>query len=121
MRLSAAIVGVIGSACGLFGSLSIVAVGGVAHAIGIAGAGVILLYGVVALAMALLGGAGGFLATSRPTLAAVLMLVSAIGGGLALHTAYAAGSVLLSVGGLLAMASRRVNAQPGTSDVRLAA
>lgn len=121
MRLSAAIVGVIGSVWGLVGSLSIVAVGGVAHAIGIAGAGSIMLNGAIALVLAVLGGAGGFLAASRPTLAAVLMLVSAIGGGIALRTAYAAASVLLGAGGLLAMAGRSVQSRPAASDVRLAA
>lgn len=74
--------------------------------------GVLIVIGVLA---AIAGTVGGAIAVPKPKIAAVLMLISGIGGIIAVFAAYVFGGALLIIGGVLALLALR---QPKSAEIR---
>jgi len=107
MKLGATILGIVGGIAGAIGAVIAIMVGGMGSAFGAEGAETITVLGAVALGFAFLGTVGGAIAIPKPKIAGVLMLVSGIGGIIAVSAAFAFGGVLLIVGGILALIALR--------------
>ncbi len=102
LRIAATILGVIGGIAGGIGATVAIVMGGISTAFGdIEGASITDL-GYVALGLSILGVVGGAISIPKPRAAGVFMLVSGIGGAIAVSLAYAFGGALLVVGGILA-------------------
>ena len=108
MKIAASILGIIGGIGGLAISIIIIVNGYLGVGLGASGAGIRTGAGWAALILSLVGIAGGGLAISRPTPAGILMLISGVGGFIALTTGaltigYILGGPLLIAGGVLAL------------------
>lgn len=113
MRIAALILGILGGLFGLGGAVFALGVGGVASALQMDQGKAVVGLGFAAIPLAILGVVGGALALARPKLAGVLMLVSAVGGTIAISAGYVIAAPLLAVGGLLALFSRDAGKAPG--------
>lgn len=114
MRTAALILGILGGVFGLFGAGAALTIGGVGGAVGAENAGTVIGGGTAALILSVLGIIGGALALAKPKLAGWLMLISGIGGIIAIFVLYLVPGALLLVGGILALAARKASVEkPG--------
>lgn len=112
MGVAAMVLGIIGGLFGIAGSLFALGVGALGSAAGTVGASQVVGLGWVALALSVVGILGAALALARPKLSGILMLVSAIGGLVAISFGYIVAAPLLFLGGILALVRRRTPARP---------
>jgi hypothetical protein len=115
MKWAAAILGILGGVAGAIGAVVAIVVGGIGSAFGAEGAESISALGIAALVLAIAGTVGGAIAVPKPKIAAVLMLISGIGGIIAVFAAYVFGGALLIIGGVLALLALR---QPKSAEIR---
>ncbi len=107
MRIAAMILGILGGIAGVLGGGFAVTVGGLGQAFGAEGAGTVTNLGFAAVPAAILGIIGGALALSKPKIAGILMIASAVLGVIFVSAAYAIAAILLVVGGILALVTRK--------------
>ena len=108
MKITSSILGIIGGIGGLAISIIIIVNGYLGIGLGASGAAARAGVGWATLILSLVGITGGGLAISRPTTAGILMLISGVGGFIALTTGaltigYILGGPLLIAGGALAL------------------
>ncbi len=107
MRTGALVLGIIGGFVGLIAAILALGFGGLAAAFAAEGAGLVVGGGVAAIILAALGIVGGALALSRPGTSAVLQLIVAIGGLLAIGLLWIPSAILFGFGALTAALGRR--------------
>lgn len=107
LKIAATVLGVIGGVAGGIGATIAIVIGGIGSALGDIEGGSITHLGYAALGLAIVGAVGGAIAVPKPRLAGAFMLVSGIGGVIAVSLAYAFGGALLVVGGILALVGSR--------------
>jgi hypothetical protein len=123
MRIAALIVGLFGGLAGCIGSLLAYMFGVflvAAETEGPLEAGEIAILGPGALAISILGLVGAMLSTTKPRLAALLMLISAIAGLIVIFIGYIMATILLGIAALLAFLGRERHApasQPSYTQV----
>ena len=106
MKIAALIIGIFGSMAGFIAAIIIILVGGVFETVGVGGAE-IAAPGFWGMGMSVVGLVGAALALAKPRIAAGLMVVSAIGGGIAISLFYAPAAVMLLIAALLAFLGRK--------------
>ncbi|MFH1916773.1 MAG: DUF4064 domain-containing protein [Nanoarchaeota archaeon] len=102
-RTTEFVLGLIGGIVGFIGAIIAMFVGGLGGAFGAKGASTIVTLGWVAILFAIIGIVGAALVKSKTKLGGWFMLVSAIGGLIAVSFAYALAFVLLLIAGLMAV------------------
>ncbi|MBC7343079.1 MAG: hypothetical protein H5U02_11685 [Clostridia bacterium] len=107
MKLAGLILGILGGLAGLVGGSMALFAGGIGSAFNAPGAETVAGLGFAAIPLAILGIVGGALAIGKPKLAAILMIISAIGGVIAISAFYSVAAILLGVGALLAFLGAR--------------
>lgn len=107
LRIAATVLGIIGGVAGGIGATIAIVIGGIGTAFGDTESSSIAGLGYVALFLAIVGVVGGAIAIPKPKLAGVFMLVSGIGGTIAVSLGFAFGGALLVVGGILALVGAR--------------
>lgn len=107
MRTGALLLGIIGGLGGFLGGVFVLLVGGIGEAFGAGETETLIGQGWAAILLAIIGIIGGSLARARPTAAGILMLISGIGGFIAISAGYILGGPLLIVGGIMALVARK--------------
>lgn len=107
MRVAALILGIIGGLAGIFGGGLTFTIGGLGQVFDMEDAAMVTNLGLAAVPAGALGIIGGALALSKPKLAGILMLVSAIAGLIFVSALYSVAFVLLIVGAILAFLGHR--------------
>jgi len=107
MRIAALILGLLGGIAGLFASGFAMFVGGVGSAFAVEGAETVTGLGLAAIPLAILGMVGGAIAITRPKIAGILMLISAVGGLICISMVYVIPFLLLLVGAILALIGQK--------------
>jgi len=107
MRISALILGLIGGIGGFIAAIVVLSGGGIGSVFGAEGAETLIGQGWAAILISLIGIIGGALALSKPTVAGILLLISGIGGFIAIGLFYLFGGPLLIIGGIFALVARR--------------
>lgn len=103
IQIVALILGVIGGLAGLGGAIFALIAGGIGSALGASEFEIITGLAWAAILLSIAGIVGGTLASSKPHLAGLLMLTSAIGGSIAISIAYIFAAPLLLTGGIMAI------------------
>ncbi|MGA9351383.1 MAG: DUF4064 domain-containing protein [Anaerolineae bacterium] len=103
LRTGAMVLGIIGGLAGIAGAFFALFVGGLGTAFGAEEARTAVSLGCAAIPLSLLGIVGGAIAKAKPTAAGILMLISGIGGFIAIFMGYIIAGPLLVVGGILAL------------------
>lgn len=106
MRVGALILGILGGLFGIGGAVLAILAGGVGAAFGAEEAETVVGLGLAALALSIVGIIGSALALAKPRAAAALMLVTGIGGFIAISFAFVIGGTLLIAGSVLAFFGR---------------
>ncbi len=106
MRIAALILGIIGGLAGIFGGGLTFTIGGLGQVFDMEDAAMVTNLGLAAVPAGTLGIIGGALALSKPKLAGILMLVSAI-AVIFVSALYSVAFVLLIVGAILAFLGHR--------------
>lgn len=114
MRIAALILGILGGLFGLGGALFALFAGGVGSAFNAEGASTVVGLGLAAIPLAILGIIGGSLSLVKPKVAGWLMLISAIGGTIAISAGYIIGGVMLLIGAIFAFLGSRKNNKDAT-------
>ena len=107
MKTAALILGLLGGIGGFIGALFALIAGGLGTAFNLEGAETIVGLGWAAIPLSLLGIVGGAITIARPKGAGIMMLISGIGGFIAISAGYLFGGPLLIVGGVLALLASR--------------
>ena len=107
MKVVALVLGIVGGIGAFIGAIIVLAIGGLGNAFHAEGAGEIIGLGWAAVPFALIGIIGGALAISKPKVAGILMLVSAVGGFIAISAGYLFGGPLLIVGGIISLVAKQ--------------
>ncbi|MBU0478161.1 hypothetical protein KKC91_06305 [bacterium] len=107
MKIAALILGILGGLAGIVGAIMALLAGGVGAALEAEGASTIVTLGWVAFPLALLGIVGGSLAIAKPKVAGILMLISGIGGFVAVSMGYIIAGPLLIIGGILGLIAKK--------------
>jgi len=107
MRTGAMVLGIIGGLAGIAGAFFALLVGGLGKAFGAAEAQTVIGLGWAAIPLSLLGIVGGAMAKAKPTAAGILMLISGIGGFIAISMGYIIAGPLLVIGGVFALIGRK--------------
>lgn len=102
-RTTEFVLGILGGIFGLLGALAGLFIGSVGGALGAAGASTVTGLAAGAAILAIIGIVGAALVKSRTKLAGALMLISAIGGFIAIFLFYLIGAVLLFIAGVMAL------------------
>jgi len=105
-RTAETILGVLGGIAGLIGSIFALLVGGLGTVFRAEGASAIVNLGWIAIFLSILGIVGGAITSRNADAAGVCMLLSGIGGFLAISMAYIIAGPLLIIGGILALARK---------------
>ncbi len=105
-RTAETILGVLGGIAGLIGAIFVLLTGGLGAAFGAEGTSTIVNLGWIAIFLSTLGIIGGAIASRNVDAAGICMLLSGIGGFLAISLAYIIAGPLLIVGGILALVRR---------------
>ncbi|MFH1142001.1 MAG: hypothetical protein V1724_10195 [Chloroflexota bacterium] len=116
MRIAALVIGIIGAMAGFIGGLIALVAGGIAGAFGAESAGTVEGLGLAGIGFSVVGLVGAALAIAKPKVAAILMVISAVGGIISIFVAYILAALLLGIAALLAFLGRnkRVPAPPQT-------
>jgi len=101
------ILGIVGGIAGMCGAAFALFVGGVDAAFSASGTSSVVSLGVIAIFFSLLGLIGGGLALSKPKVAGVMMLISAIGGVISISWGYAVALPILLAGGIFALIGKK--------------
>ena len=107
MRIGALILGIIGGIGGFIAAILVLIAGGIGMAFGAEEAGIVVGFAWAVIPFALIGIIGGALALAKPTTAGIMMLISGIGGFIAISAGYLFAGPLLIVGGILALVGRK--------------
>lgn len=107
MKIAALVLGIVGGIGGFIAAIVVLVVGGLGSAFGAQGAQTIIGLGWAAIPLSLIGIVGGALALAKPRAAGILMLISGVGGFIAISAGYLFGGPLLIVGGILALAAKK--------------
>lgn len=107
MRTGAMVLGIIGGLAGIAGAFFALLVGGLGTAFGAEAARTVVSLGWVAIPLSLLGIVAGAMARAKPTAAGILMLISGIGGFIAISMGYIIAGPLLIIGGIFALIGRK--------------
>ena len=107
MRIAGLILGLIGGIAGIIGAFLALFVGGLGQAFGAEGAKLVTGLAGLAFPFALLGIVGGAMALAKPKAAGIMMLISAIGGLIAISVGYILAFILLLVGGILSLSGQK--------------
>ncbi len=107
MRIAALICGLSGGIIGIVAAIMALGIGGLAEAFEAEGAGLVVGGGVAALVCAVAAIVGGALALSRPGISAVLQLLAAVVGFIAIFLFWLPSLILLLIGALFALLGRR--------------
>lgn len=113
MRVAALIVGVVGGLAGIAGAMFAILVGGIGGAVGVKDTGMLLFLGLAAVAFSIAGLVGAGLTLSRPKAAGVTLLVSALGGLVAVSWGYVVAFPALFVAGVLSLVAAHQANPPG--------
>ena len=106
MKIAALIIGIFGSMSGFIAAIIVIVAGGVFEAVGVGGAE-IAGPGLWGMGMSVVGLVGAALALAKPRIAAGLMVVSAVGGAIAISLFYGPAAVMLLIAALLAFLGRK--------------
>lgn len=106
MRTTALVLGIIGGVFGIFAALFALAVGGISSAANVKGGGQVVALGYAAFFVSIAAIVGGALAPRKPRAAALLLLLTGIGGFICVSAFWLLSGPLLLVGALLAFLSR---------------
>ena len=106
MRLAALIIGIFGSIAAFIGAVIALSLGGLGSALEVEEAETVVIGGWVALGMSIVGLTGAALSVAKGRVAALLMLISAVVGVIAISAAYAVGAVLFLIAACLAFLGR---------------
>lgn len=112
MRVAALVLGIIGGIAGIVGAVFALFVGGVGAVVGAEGAQTVTGLGFAAIPLAILGIIGGAVAMAKPKAAGILMLISGIGGFIAISVGYIVAGPLLVIGGILAIVGQKELSKP---------
>lgn len=107
MRIAGMILGILGGLFGIGGALIVMTAGGVGSAFAARGASHAVVLGLIALAFGILGVVAGAVTLRRPLWAGILMIISAIGGIIAISGGFIIAGILLLAGGIMALLGRR--------------
>jgi hypothetical protein len=107
MKTAALVLGIIGGIGGFIGAILVLVVGGIGGAFGAEGAGTMVGLGWAAIPISILGIFGGAFSRAKPKAAGIIMLISGIGGFIAISGGYLFGGPLLILGGILALIASR--------------
>lgn len=107
MTVAALIIGIFGSMAGFIGGILALFLGGVGAAFGAEDAGTVVGGSVAAIGLSILGLVGAALSIAKPRTAATLMIISAIGGLIAIFVAYILATILLVIAALFAFLGRK--------------
>ncbi|MDW7981501.1 MAG: hypothetical protein RMH81_01600 [Thermomicrobium sp.] len=107
MRIAALVFGILGGVVGLIAALLTLGIGGLFAAFQAEDAGTIVGGGFLAILFAALGIVGGALALRRPGASAVLQVVAAVGGLVAISVFWTPSAVLFALGTVTALLGRR--------------
>ena len=107
VHIFAVVLGLLGSVISLLTALLAIVVGGIGSLFGLSDAGSLVSGGFGALGFSALAFVGTLVSIGRPRTGAVLMVVAAAGGMLALSPYYALAAVVLAMAALLAFLARR--------------
>ncbi len=116
MRIAALVVGIIGAMAGFIGGVIALVAGGIGGAFGAESAGTVAGLGLAGIGFSVVGLVGAALAIAKPKIAAILMVISAVGGTISISAAYILAALLLAIAALFAFLGRkdRVPASPQT-------
>ncbi|MFN3335903.1 MAG: hypothetical protein ACK42I_00175 [Thermomicrobium sp.] len=114
MRIAALVFGILGGLVGLVAAFLALGIGGLAAAFAAEGAGTVIGGGLGAVLFAALGIVGGALALSRPGVSAILQLIAALGGLVAIWLFWIPSAALFGLGALTAVLGRRSGQTPTT-------
>lgn len=105
-RTAETILGVLGGIAGLIGAIFALLVGGLGTVFRAEGASTIVNLGWIAIFLSILGIVGGAIASRNADASGVCMLLSGVGGFLAISMSYIIAGPLLIIGGILALARK---------------
>jgi hypothetical protein len=106
LKISALILGILGGLGGLAGAIFVLVFGGIGIVLGGEGAKTIVGLGWAAIPISFIGIIGAAMATTKAKIAGTLMLLSGIGGFIAISAGYLIGGPFLIIGGILALVAR---------------
>jgi hypothetical protein len=106
LKTSALILGILGGLAGLAGAIFVLVFGGIGIVLGGEGAKTIVGLGWAAIPISFIGIIGAAMATTKAKIAGTLMLLSGIGGFIAISAGYLIGGPFLIIGGILALVAR---------------
>jgi len=107
IKIAALIIGILGGLAGLGGAIFALFVGGVGEAFNAQDASVVVGLGFAAIPLAILGVVGGALSIAKPKPAGILMLISAVGGTIAISAGYIIAGPMLLIAGIMALMAHR--------------
>ncbi|WP_066638549.1 DUF4064 domain-containing protein [Desulfolucanica intricata] len=113
MKIAAMILGIIGGLAGLAGAVFALFVGGVGDAFGAQDASTVIGLGFAAIPLSILGIVGGAMTLAKPKFSGIAMLISAVGGTIAISAGYLIAGPLLLIAGIMALVANR-REQTGT-------
>jgi len=102
-RTAELVLGIIGGIFGLLGAIVALFLGGLGGAFGMSGAETIVGLGWLAILASIIGLVGAGIVKSKPKAGGALMIISAILGIISVSFAYLLATILLGIGGLLAI------------------
>ncbi|WP_448575635.1 hypothetical protein [Thermomicrobium sp.] len=110
MRIAGLVFGLLGGFLGVLAGLLALGIGGLGAAFSAEGTGMILGGGLGAIVIAACGLVGAVLALSRPGTSAVLQILAALAGLIAVSLFWIPSALLFALGALAAVLSRRGHA-----------
>jgi hypothetical protein len=102
-RTTEFVLGLIGGIFGFFGAIIALMFGGLGAAFAAEGASTVISAGWVAMLLSIVGIVGASIVKGKPKTGGWFMIVSAVGGLIAISMAYVLPFVLLIIGGLMAV------------------
>ena len=112
MKIAALILGILGGLAGLMAAVLVLGVGGFFASLETTGfdaegTSQIIGLGWAAIPIAILGIVGGSISIAKPKIAGILMLISGVGGFIAISAGWIIAGILLIIGGILAIVGNR--------------
>jgi len=105
------ILGLIGGIFGIIGGILALVVGGIAGAFGAQGAETVTTLGTAAFVLAVVGIIGAAVSDRRNKLGGTLMIISAIGGFIAISLFYVLPAIFLIIGGVMAYTRKETDSE----------
>ncbi len=114
IKVVALIIGILGGLAGLGGAVFALFLGGVGEAFNAQDASAVMGLGLAAIPLAIVGVVGGALTLAKPKLAGILMLISAVGGTIAISAGYIIAGPMLLIAGIMALMVHRTEQMEDT-------